>query len=180
MRTCRTHFTKLKTLLDKVNVEDRGCTERVYRGLCSNGRARAPVTSGAAQLRFRAVSEPDDLRIEALIRLLRAPSPILRTGEGNNADASSFPFSRRQSRWEKVPEGRMRALIATVSLRAAHSVHRTQDCVGRPAVVFRRDGRCRPGTAARAVRAAGASGSAGIPALYGVVNFFGKVPHAAR
>ena len=25
-------FTQLKTLLDKVNVEDRGCTERVYRG----------------------------------------------------------------------------------------------------------------------------------------------------
>jgi hypothetical protein len=28
-------FQTLKTLLDKVNVEDKGCTERVYRGLCS-------------------------------------------------------------------------------------------------------------------------------------------------
>ena len=30
------NFTKLKTLLDEVNVEDRGCTEKVYRGLCSD------------------------------------------------------------------------------------------------------------------------------------------------
>ncbi len=29
------NFTKLKTLLDEVNVEDKGCTEKVYRGLCS-------------------------------------------------------------------------------------------------------------------------------------------------
>jgi phenylpropionate dioxygenase-like ring-hydroxylating dioxygenase large terminal subunit len=28
-------FEELKTLLDRVNVEDKGCTERVYRGLCS-------------------------------------------------------------------------------------------------------------------------------------------------
>ena len=28
-------FGTLKGLLDKVNVEDKGCTERVYRGLCS-------------------------------------------------------------------------------------------------------------------------------------------------
>jgi phenylpropionate dioxygenase-like ring-hydroxylating dioxygenase large terminal subunit len=28
-------FNTLKSLLDKVNVEDKGCTERVYRGLCS-------------------------------------------------------------------------------------------------------------------------------------------------
>lgn len=28
-------FATLKALLDKVNVEDKGCTERVYRGLCS-------------------------------------------------------------------------------------------------------------------------------------------------
>ena len=27
------HFAQLKTLLDKVNVEDRGCTEKVFRGL---------------------------------------------------------------------------------------------------------------------------------------------------
>ena len=30
------HFKQLKTLLDDVNVEDKGCTERVYRGLCSD------------------------------------------------------------------------------------------------------------------------------------------------
>ncbi|MGX0902188.1 phenylpropionate dioxygenase-like ring-hydroxylating dioxygenase large terminal subunit [Roseovarius sp. MBR-79] len=29
------NFARLKTLLDAVNVEDRGCTERVYRGLCA-------------------------------------------------------------------------------------------------------------------------------------------------
>jgi phenylpropionate dioxygenase-like ring-hydroxylating dioxygenase large terminal subunit len=29
------HFSQLKSLLDDVNVEDRGCTEKVYRGLCS-------------------------------------------------------------------------------------------------------------------------------------------------
>jgi len=29
------HFAQLKTLLDEVNVEDRGCTEKVYKGLCS-------------------------------------------------------------------------------------------------------------------------------------------------
>ena len=27
------HFAQLKSLLDKVNVEDRGCTERVFKGL---------------------------------------------------------------------------------------------------------------------------------------------------
>ena len=31
----RRHFADLKTLLDEVNVEDRGCTEKVYRGLSS-------------------------------------------------------------------------------------------------------------------------------------------------
>jgi phenylpropionate dioxygenase-like ring-hydroxylating dioxygenase large terminal subunit len=31
----RKHFSQLKTLLDDVNVEDRGCTEKVYKGLCS-------------------------------------------------------------------------------------------------------------------------------------------------
>lgn len=30
------NFRALKTLLDDVNVEDRGCTEKVYRGLCSD------------------------------------------------------------------------------------------------------------------------------------------------
>jgi phenylpropionate dioxygenase-like ring-hydroxylating dioxygenase large terminal subunit len=34
------HFAQLKTLLDKVNVEDRGCTEKVYRGV-SAGVAKA-------------------------------------------------------------------------------------------------------------------------------------------
>ena len=32
----RQHFDQLKTLLDEVNVEDRGCTEKVYKGLCSD------------------------------------------------------------------------------------------------------------------------------------------------
>lgn len=31
----RNYFAQLKTLLDEVNIEDKGCTERVYRGLCS-------------------------------------------------------------------------------------------------------------------------------------------------
>jgi len=30
------HFVQLKTLLDEVNVEDRGCTEKVFRGLSSS------------------------------------------------------------------------------------------------------------------------------------------------
>ena len=30
------NFAQLKSLLDDVNVEDRGCTEKVYRGLCSD------------------------------------------------------------------------------------------------------------------------------------------------
>lgn len=30
------NFRALKTLLDEVNVEDRGCTEKVYKGLCSD------------------------------------------------------------------------------------------------------------------------------------------------
>ena len=30
----------LKTLLDDVNIEDRGCTEKVYKGLCSGHAAR--------------------------------------------------------------------------------------------------------------------------------------------
>jgi phenylpropionate dioxygenase-like ring-hydroxylating dioxygenase large terminal subunit len=29
------HFKQLKVLLDEVNVEDRGCTEKVYRGVCA-------------------------------------------------------------------------------------------------------------------------------------------------
>jgi phenylpropionate dioxygenase-like ring-hydroxylating dioxygenase large terminal subunit len=30
------NFKDLKSLLDEVNVEDRGCTEKVYKGLCSD------------------------------------------------------------------------------------------------------------------------------------------------
>lgn len=30
------NFTQLKSLLDEVNVEDRGCTEKVFNGLCSD------------------------------------------------------------------------------------------------------------------------------------------------
>ena len=30
------HFAELKALLDDVNVEDKGCVERVYRGLCAD------------------------------------------------------------------------------------------------------------------------------------------------
>jgi len=30
------HFAALKDLLDRVNEEDRGCTEKVYKGLCSS------------------------------------------------------------------------------------------------------------------------------------------------
>ncbi len=43
------HFARLKTLLDDVNVEDRGCTEKVYRGLLLGpGRTRAiSATSNA-------------------------------------------------------------------------------------------------------------------------------------
>lgn len=32
----QSHFAQLKTLLDKVNVEDRACTEKVYRGVCAS------------------------------------------------------------------------------------------------------------------------------------------------
>ena len=32
----KVNFQELKTLLDEVNVEDRGCTEKVFRGLCSD------------------------------------------------------------------------------------------------------------------------------------------------
>ncbi|MGB0800012.1 MAG: SRPBCC family protein, partial [Planktomarina sp.] len=32
----QTHFARLKTLLDEVNVEDRGCTEKVFKGLSSD------------------------------------------------------------------------------------------------------------------------------------------------
>lgn len=32
----QSHFQAVKDLLDEVNVEDRGCTEKVYNGLCSD------------------------------------------------------------------------------------------------------------------------------------------------
>ncbi len=32
----QSHFEAVKALLDEVNEEDRGCTEKVYRGLCSD------------------------------------------------------------------------------------------------------------------------------------------------
>lgn len=37
-------FIQLKTLLDKVNVEDKGCTEKVYRGLCSDLAKPGPLS----------------------------------------------------------------------------------------------------------------------------------------
>ncbi|OED38550.1 (2Fe-2S)-binding protein [Chromatiales bacterium (ex Bugula neritina AB1)] len=43
-KEAREHFTALKTLLDEVNVEDRGCTEKVYKGLCSNLAAPGPLS----------------------------------------------------------------------------------------------------------------------------------------
>lgn len=38
------HFTALKGLLDSVNAEDRGCTEKVYRGLCSRLATPGPLS----------------------------------------------------------------------------------------------------------------------------------------
>lgn len=35
----RQHFAQLKNLLDEVNVEDRGCTEKVFRGICAGTAA---------------------------------------------------------------------------------------------------------------------------------------------
>lgn len=40
----RAHFDQLKTLLDDVNVEDRGCTEKVYRGLRSSLAVPGPLS----------------------------------------------------------------------------------------------------------------------------------------
>ena len=37
-------FAQLKTLLDDVNIEDRGCTEKVYRGLCSDLAKPGPLS----------------------------------------------------------------------------------------------------------------------------------------
>jgi len=38
------NFKELKTLLDDVNIEDRGCTEKVYRGLCSAFAQPGPLS----------------------------------------------------------------------------------------------------------------------------------------
>lgn len=38
------HFKELKTLLDDVNVEDKGCTEKVYKGLCSDFAVPGPLS----------------------------------------------------------------------------------------------------------------------------------------
>ncbi len=38
------HFADLKELLDRVNIEDRGCTEKVYRGVCSTLSAPGPIS----------------------------------------------------------------------------------------------------------------------------------------
>lgn len=38
------HFNTLKTLLDEVNVEDRGCTEKVFKGLCSELAVPGPLS----------------------------------------------------------------------------------------------------------------------------------------
>ncbi len=38
------HFAELKSLLDRVNIEDRGCTEKVYRGLCAELSKPGPLS----------------------------------------------------------------------------------------------------------------------------------------
>lgn len=38
------HFNDLKILLDDVNVEDKGCTEKVYKGLCSDFAVPGPLS----------------------------------------------------------------------------------------------------------------------------------------
>jgi len=40
----QTHFDTVKTMLDAVNEEDKGCTERVYRGLCSGLSDPGPLS----------------------------------------------------------------------------------------------------------------------------------------
>jgi phenylpropionate dioxygenase-like ring-hydroxylating dioxygenase large terminal subunit len=39
-----THLARVRGLLDRVNVEDKGCTEKVYRGLCSDLAAPGPLS----------------------------------------------------------------------------------------------------------------------------------------
>ena len=38
------HFARLKALLDEVNIEDKGCVERVYRGLCAGLADPGPLS----------------------------------------------------------------------------------------------------------------------------------------
>lgn len=38
------HFARLQTLLDEVNIEDKGCVEKVYRGLCAGLSAPGPLS----------------------------------------------------------------------------------------------------------------------------------------
>jgi len=38
------NFKKLKSLLDDVNAEDRGCTEKVYKGICSDMARPGPLS----------------------------------------------------------------------------------------------------------------------------------------
>jgi len=42
--SAESHFNELKKLLDEVNIEDRGCTEKVYKGLCSNFSSPGPLS----------------------------------------------------------------------------------------------------------------------------------------
>lgn len=39
-----THLARVKALLDEVNIEDKGCTEKVYRGLLSDLAAPGPLS----------------------------------------------------------------------------------------------------------------------------------------
>ena len=41
---CPAHLAKVKALLDDVNVEDKGCTESVYRGLLSGMGTPGPLS----------------------------------------------------------------------------------------------------------------------------------------
>jgi phenylpropionate dioxygenase-like ring-hydroxylating dioxygenase large terminal subunit len=43
-RSSEAHFAELKSVLDAVNDEDKGCTEKVYRGLCSDMAKPGPLS----------------------------------------------------------------------------------------------------------------------------------------
>ena len=38
------HLARVKALLDDVNVEDKGCVERVYQGLCAGMSSPGPLS----------------------------------------------------------------------------------------------------------------------------------------